>query len=200
MSVPFNQTVQKNPAVALWLQSSALAARTVRPGRSILPLGHFAAMRAFVHFLLVILSCIALSATEEPLQTVVITTKPTFEQRGPFLDLVISDTNRSFDFRWGIAPDVQFIPVSKTIYDIEVCEVHKTRMEHKEVRIAYGLIRPGPGEPSGDTERHLFPHRLEIAFGGCVTMPDSPKTKRVFVCAECKKGYDKWKSEHKKAR
>lgn len=84
----------------------------------------------------------------------------------------------------------------QTIYDIEVCEVHKTTMEHKKVKIHYGLILPGPNEPSADTQRQSFPHHCEYSLGGCVITPDSPKTTRVYVCANCKKAYDKWKTDN----
>lgn len=88
----------------------------------------------------------------------------------------------------------------QTIYDIEVCEVHKTRMDHKRVEIIYGLVLPGPDEPSADTERRLFPHRREYSLRGCASGPDSPKTERVYVCTECKKAYEQWKSENKKTK
>ncbi len=107
---------------------------------------------------------------------------------------VAQTTLRSFSI-----PELRKVKLDgRTIYDIEICEVHKTRMKHKVVRVAYGLIIPGPDEPSGVTERRLFPHRREISFGGCVSTPDSPKTERVYVCSECKKACDKWRSEHKK--
>jgi hypothetical protein len=86
----------------------------------------------------------------------------------------------------------------KTIYDIEVCEVHKTRMEPREVQIVYGLFRRGPDEPSDDIEQRLFPHCNEYSLGGCTGMGE--KTERVYVCADCKKAYDKWKAENKKSR
>ncbi len=84
----------------------------------------------------------------------------------------------------------------KVIYDQEICELHGTQMEYKTVRIAYGLIRPKPGEPSGEDEKRLFPHRREISFGGCCVEPDSPKTEKVFVCGQCKAAYENWKKEH----
>lgn len=87
-----------------------------------------------------------------------------------------------------------------TIYNIEVCEIHRTKMEHEEVRIAYGLIRPGPDEPSGDTERRLFSHRRGYSLGGCVITPFSPKTMRVYVCTDCKKAYQKWMTDNKKTK
>ena len=88
----------------------------------------------------------------------------------------------------------------KLIYDREICEVHHIKMDRKQVKIEYGLILPGPGEPTGETAQRLFPHRLEVAFGGCVVSPDSPKTEKVYVCRECKKAYEKWKSENKKTK
>jgi hypothetical protein len=188
-------------------------------------------MRRFVYLLFTVLSCVAVSAAERVSQTVVITTKPRFEQQGQFVYLVITDTNHSFDISWGVPPRVQFIPVSldtnrvytftvtqrpfhnitipelrrvqlhgQIIYDIEVCEIHKRKMEHKEVQIAYGLIMPEPDEPSPDAERQLFPHHREYSLGGCVVEPDSPKTKRVYVCTDCKKAYNRWKTEHKKKK
>jgi hypothetical protein len=80
----------------------------------------------------------------------------------------------------------------KIIYDVEVCEVHKTRMEHKKVRIAYGLIMPSPGQPTADDERELFPHWREISFGGCCIEPDSPKAEKIYVCSQCKVAHEKW--------
>jgi hypothetical protein len=118
------------------------------------------------------------------------------------------DTNRVYTFTvdqkpdhtsYGAAitvPELRKVQWSgQTIYDIEVCEIHKGKMEHEEVRVLYGLIRPEPGEPSGDEEQRLFPHRHEMLLGGCVSWPNSPKTKKVYVCGECTKAFDKWKSE-----
>ncbi|MBI2440383.1 MAG: hypothetical protein HYV35_03325 [Lentisphaerae bacterium] len=88
----------------------------------------------------------------------------------------------------------------QTIYDVEVCEIHKTKMEHKKVRILYGLILPGPDEPTGDAEQQLFPHRREHSLGGCVVSSDSPKTEMIYICTECKKAYARWKVENKKIK
>ena len=88
----------------------------------------------------------------------------------------------------------------RTIYDREVCEVHHAKMERKKVRVVYGLIRPGAGEPSSDTERRLFPHRHEISFGGCDVGSYSPKTEKIYVCDQCKKAYAKWKAENPSPR
>ena len=88
----------------------------------------------------------------------------------------------------------------QTIYEIEGCEVHHARMELKEVSIMYGLVIPGPGAPSADSERRLFPHRREVSFGGCVSMPDSPKTEQVYVCARCKKAYGKWMADQQRSK
>jgi hypothetical protein len=188
-------------------------------------------MRQFTLSILVVLVYVSTSADERPAQTIVITTKPRFEQRGQFVDLVISDTNHSLDISWWMPPDKQFGPVlldtnrvytftvvqkpfysisipklckvqsgSQTIYDIEVCEIHKTKMEYKEVEIAYGLVRRGPNGPSRDIERRLFPNHREYSLGGCGKTPDDPKTDWIYVCSDCRNAYEKWKSEQKKTK
>ena len=118
------------------------------------------------------------------------------------------DTNRVYAFTVAQRPyrTITFPELRKvqsdgqTIYDIEVCEVHKSKMDYKEVRISYGLPTRRPDEPSGDTERRLFPHHREYSLGGCVISSDSPKTEKVYVCGDCKKAYEKWKSENKKTK
>jgi hypothetical protein len=118
------------------------------------------------------------------------------------------DTNRVYAFTVAqkpfhtiTIPELRKVQSSgRTIYDIEVCEVHKTKMDYKEVRISYGLPAPRPDEPSGDIERRLFPHHREYSLGGCVISPDSPKTEKVYFCSDCKKAYEKWKSENKKTK
>ena len=84
----------------------------------------------------------------------------------------------------------------KTIYDIEVCEVHQTKMALKEVPIVYGLIIPSVNEPPAKAELELFPHRREWYSGGCVVR--SPKTEEVYVCSRCKEAYENWKRDHQK--
>ena len=87
----------------------------------------------------------------------------------------------------------------RTIYDLEVCEAHKTRMAHTEVPIRYGLIPETP-EPRDAARRPTLPHHREYALGGCMVGPGNPATKKVFVCSECKKGFEKWTQEEAKAR
>jgi len=87
----------------------------------------------------------------------------------------------------------------KTIYDHEMCEVHKARMEPKVAFIAYGLVKPGPDEPPYQTANQLFPHFREILYGGCCHSSDSPGTDRIYVCNECKAAYQKWKDAHKQS-
>jgi hypothetical protein len=84
----------------------------------------------------------------------------------------------------------------QTIYDSELCGVHKTKIACQEVPIHYGFLCFDEGEPSFEVERHLFPHRREFSLGGCVTTPDSPVTRTVHVCSECKKAYEAWKDQH----
>jgi len=81
----------------------------------------------------------------------------------------------------------------QAIYDIEVCEVHKTKMAHKEVPIIYGLVKQPVGEPSIDIQRKSFPHHREYSLGGCVITDDNPKTEKRYVCSECKNAYANWK-------
>jgi hypothetical protein len=70
-------------------------------------------VRTFSLFSPLVLGFLALTTAESAGQTFVITSKPRFEQRGLLVDLVIADTNQSFDISWGIAlPRMQFIPVS----------------------------------------------------------------------------------------
>jgi hypothetical protein len=140
-----------------------------------------------------ILAGYASAGAESSGDTLVITSKPKFEQRGESIYLVLADRKQSCDILWGLASrKIPFRPVTldtkrtytfvvaqkpfrslsipelrtvlldgQTIYDIESCEVHKTKMDHKEVRIFYGLIPRGAEQPSMDTERRLFPHRYE---------------------------------------
>ena len=181
-------------------------------------------MRTLALSSLIILGCVALTATES---TIIITAKPKFEQRGLFTYLVLADTNHSLDLVWGMPPEIQFNPVAldanraytftvvqkahqsitipelrrvqssgQTIYDIEVCEVHKTKMEHKEVRVDYGLRAAVAVEPSREIERRLFPHRHEELYGGCVESGLSPKSQLRYFCTDCKVAYEKWKSEN----
>ena len=179
-------------------------------------------MRPFTYFILglTLASLVAHASVQ-----VVITARPKFVDRGQFTSLLLADDKHSYEVSWAMPPKMQFVPVQldtnhvytftvlekpyhtiiipqllkvqadgQTIYDIEVCEVHKIKMQQKEVRISYGL--PSRDILPTDTERQLFPHCREQVLGGCVISPDSPKTERVFVCAECKSGYEKWKADN----
>jgi hypothetical protein len=111
---------------------------------------------------------------------------------------VTLDTNRVYRFVVHKEPrgDLRIPKLLKvqldgqTIYDIEVCEAHKTIMEPKAVRIAYGLVRPEPDAPPADTEQQLFPHRHEYLSGGCVVGPERWGT--VYVCRQCKEAFQWW--------
>ncbi len=87
----------------------------------------------------------------------------------------------------------------QTLYDIEVCEAHKTRMAHADVPIRYGYI-PGSPEPRDPAGRPALPHHREYKLGGCVVWPEAPKTGKVYVCDECKKDFENWKEKAAKAR
>ncbi len=183
-------------------------------------------MRTFAYLTLwlTLTSSLAYASTQ-----VVITTRPRFADRGQFTYLLLADAKQRYEVAWAMPPKMQFVPVvldtnrvytftlhekpyrditipellrvqadGQTIYDVAVCEVHKTKMELKEVRISYGL--PAPSVLPTDTERRLFPHCREQVLGGCVISPDSPKTEKIYVCSECKSGYEKWKGENARTK
>ena len=87
----------------------------------------------------------------------------------------------------------------ETIYDIEVCAAHKTKMTWTEARVAYGLMA-GTHEPRDAAGRPSFPNHREYKLGGCMVGPGSPKTEKILVCSECKKGFERWKEEEAKSR
>jgi hypothetical protein len=180
-------------------------------------------MSKFINSVLVLMVYGAMLVAAQGGQSVIVTARPQFEQRGEFVDLIISNASQSFDISWAMPPKVQFVPVlldsnqvytftvaqktyqgttipelrkvefrGQTIYDIEVCEVHKVKMELKKVGIAYGFPASSPDEPSTETEGRLFPHRREYALGGCVVSPDSSNTTEVYVCPECKEAFGWW--------
>jgi hypothetical protein len=173
---------------------------------------------------LLLLGCLVVSAAAQDAQTIAITTKPKLGgQPEHFVELIISGTNCSYTFDWGYGkispasldtnrvytftvtqtrwrgisiPQLRRVQLDgQTVYDIEVCEVHKTRMELKTVPIEYGLIMPDSHDPSGETRLRLFPHSRDYVLGGCVVMPDSPKTDSVYVCSECQKASAKWEAD-----
>ncbi|HYV28823.1 MAG TPA: hypothetical protein VFA77_14905 [Candidatus Eisenbacteria bacterium] len=77
----------------------------------------------------------------------------------------------------------------KLVWDHEICEVHKSKMVLKTVRIVYGY---GGGEPRFDEDSRLFPHRCETASGGCVVTENSPKATKIYVCSQCKEAFKQW--------
>lgn len=80
----------------------------------------------------------------------------------------------------------------KLIWDHEVCEVHRSKMEFKDVPIAYGLFVPRPNDPTSDEDLRLFPHRREFSNGGCAVTLKSPKTEKIHVCNDCKEAFAWW--------
>lgn len=99
------------------------------------------------------------------------------------------------------APKLQRVEQDgRTIYDITVCEVHQVKMAYRNVPIVYGLIGPEPGDPTAEEAKRLFPHRHEVAFGGCVITPDSPKREHIYVCPACKQAREEWKRERQASK
>jgi hypothetical protein len=79
-----------------------------------------------------------------------------------------------------------------------ICEVHQTKMPLRNVQIIYGLPAGSENDPTYEVRFKLFPHAREISFGGCVVMPDSPKTEMLRICPTCKQAEQAWKDSHKR--
>lgn len=113
------------------------------------------------------------------------------------------DTNRIYAFtvaqrivKGRAFPELRRIQsAGQTIYDIEVCEVHKTRMELKEAPVTYGMMKPRREEPSGVMVQHFFPHSRDFVWGGDRPVPDRPTTENVYVCSECQAAEARWRAE-----
>ena len=182
-------------------------------------------MTKFTHFWLcsvvIALICGCATTTKSPLR---VTAPARLDQRDKWTYLTIADDSHRYEMPWEMPPCPAVAPLEADriytftivnerfmgaalprvvrveqdglmIYDREICEVHHATMQRKRVRIIYGLVRPGPGSPSVDTERSRFPHSREVAFGGCASGPRSPKTRKVFVCSECKAAYLDWRKQ-----
>jgi hypothetical protein len=99
----------------------------------------------------------------------------------------------------GVLINAQIMAVTRdgqTVYDRALCELHRRRMERKEVPIVYGLVAKLPGDPSAEEEK-AFPKWRESFAGGCIVMPGRDK-ELVFVCPDCKAGHAEWKAKAKK--
>lgn len=102
-------------------------------------------------------------------------------------------------------PEYFFSPIlirvtdgEKSLFDLEMCEVHHCKMERKEVPISYGLIRLQKPLPTLEDEKALFPHRREYVMGGCIVMPGK-KTETMYVCPQCKSAFVEWEKAHPEA-
>lgn len=82
-----------------------------------------------------------------------------------------------------------------SIFDMEVCEVHQTRMERREVPISFGLPPVMRGLPTLEEEKTLFPHRRDYVLGGRVSS-SGKRTETMYICSECKAAYDSWRKSH----
>jgi|GEM_PF-3106431 len=85
---------------------------------------------------------------------------------------------------------------SKLLYDATVCEVHRTQMDRKAVRITYGLYWPPKSyQEARDKD---FPH-TGLALGGCCV--DSERTyTHSWVCSDCVANKERWSKENRKKR
>jgi len=83
----------------------------------------------------------------------------------------------------------------KTIFDGWICEIHRSKMELKDVKVIYGLAIPilhhglSP-EQMSRMRMAKFPHANEVVLGGCIV--ESQISAPKLVCAECKKAFTEW--------
>jgi hypothetical protein len=159
-------------------------------------------------------------STNANTKPVVVTAPATLTKREGRSYLTITNARHSYEFYWSALPvslvpgrsytftvveeNSYFGPAPKVIrvddkgtlvWDEGICEVHKVTMQWKMVPVSYGLYMSGTNEPSCDEEQQLFPHRHEVAFGGCVTSLGLPQTSMQYVCPGCKAAYDYWKHQ-----
>lgn len=74
------------------------------------------------------------------------------------------------------------------------CPVHQTKLKHGTVRIGYGMP-PAPPDDYFETMETTFPYSKMIEMGGCVVDDDSPDTRYVYFCPDCRAAEAKWKVE-----
>jgi hypothetical protein len=84
------------------------------------------------------------------------------------------------------------------VYDKSICEVHQSKMTRKMVPVIFG--QPGPDEGPTSEEMKGFPHGSEYRGGGCLIYDDRPQTLAIYLCAECKSAYARWKPRRFYAR
>ena len=105
--------------------------------------------------------------------------------------------NVPYDFRKKAAL-MRIEESSQLLWDCEICEAHKIKMDKKDVPVVYGLLRPDKDTPTAEQDRHLFPHRQEFVAGGCVV--GTEKTVETYVCHECKAAVERWRAAPKVAK
>lgn len=167
-------------------------------------------------------------AAEFTNRQVTVVVSPMFEQRGEWTCLIVSNATHYFRFwtlpereRWTsfrldtnsvytfVVDDGRYTREllkiklqGNTLFDREVCDVHRVKLGNQEVRYVYGYVRPAPpapGEPSWETERELFPFRQrKTIWGGCI--PHEAKTTMVLFCSQCETAYQEWKRQARPAK
>jgi hypothetical protein len=74
--------------------------------------------------------------------------------------------------------------------DDRPCRIHGTSPELDSVPIVYGLLRYEPGYLKARRER--FPNANTWFAGGCVSTWDSPHTRAVYYCPDCRTALAQW--------
>lgn len=88
-------------------------------------------------------------------------------------------------------------PMSSAMKSKTKCEVHKTKLQTENVKIAYGLMGFMPGFL--EAQRRTFPNANSVVMGGCVISDDSPKLQTVKFCPSCRVAQKKWSAARKSA-
>jgi hypothetical protein len=175
-------------------------------------------MKAFALGLSLAFACLSQAANAQQQS---ITGPAEIRQDGDWTWLEVSDGQSNFKTSW-VNPLVQLSPgriytfvvlfhpytepdVEKIfqegliIYDLSVCQVHSVKMDKEEVPIIFGR---GPrnyypnthgAQPSFETRMQLFPHYVEVIYGGCVAYPE--RTAMLYICPICRAAFTQWEQQ-----
>jgi hypothetical protein len=73
--------------------------------------------------------------------------------------------------------------------DPEICPVHEIKMEHKELRLVYGMPSKAEFEEMR-VAKTQFPYGKDYLLAGCVVRP--AKTVKGHVCPKCVEAREAW--------
>lgn len=79
--------------------------------------------------------------------------------------------------------------------DAGVCPVHGIKMEHKALRLVYGMPSKAEFEEM-QIAKTKFPHGRDYVLAGCVVRPE--KTVKGYVCPKCVEAREAWLQARKR--